>query len=152
MALMLLQSHCHVFAATLYLHVHPHVVDNFVPISAACHVVPRSSHAVASLQSRCSYAGDTLCLVMHRCRHARVTLCLAGATLRSMCSLVVLRSDTTHSARLAKLLLVPQSHCHVLTATLSDVAKRGTTRLQRVQTWNNVAETRQSVTKRELKI
>jgi hypothetical protein len=45
----MLQSHCHVVAATLYLQVDPHVVNNFVSISAACHVVPRSSHAIASL-------------------------------------------------------------------------------------------------------
>jgi hypothetical protein len=45
----MLQSHCHFVVASLYLHVDPHVVDNFVSISAACHVVPRSSHAIASL-------------------------------------------------------------------------------------------------------
>jgi hypothetical protein len=148
----MLQSHCHVLAATLYLHVDLHGVDNIVPISASCHVVPRSSHAVASLKSRYGYAGVTLCLVMHRWRHARATLCLAAATLRSVCSLVVSRSYKTQSARLANPLLMPQSHCHVLAVTFIYVAKRGKTWLQRVQTWNNVVETGQSMTKRELEI
>jgi hypothetical protein len=118
----MVQSHCHVLDATWYLHVDPHLVDNCVPISAACHVVPRSSHAVASVYSRCNHTRDTLCLVMHRCRHARATLCFAGATLRSVCSLVVSHSDKTQSTRLAKLLLMPLSHSHVFTATFSYVA------------------------------
>jgi hypothetical protein len=145
----MLQSHCHVVAATLYLHVDPHVVDNFVPISASCHVPatlsPRCGPAAATLETRCAslcigsrHARATLCL-------AGATLCLAGATLLSVCSLVVSHSDKTQSARQAKLLLVPQSHCHVLTATLSYVAKR-------VITWNNVVTTRHSLTKRELEI
>jgi hypothetical protein len=119
----MLQSH--VLAATLYLHVDPHVVDNFVPILASCHVVPRSSHAVASLKSRYGYARVMLCLVMHPWRHVRATLCLAAAMLRSVCSLVVSRSDKTQSARLTKPLRMPLSYCHVLAAMASYVAKRG---------------------------
>jgi hypothetical protein len=67
----MLQSHCHVLAATLYLHVDTHVVDNVVPISAACHVPatlsPRSL-AAAMLETRCA------------------SLCIGAVTLEPRCA------------------------------------------------------------------
>jgi hypothetical protein len=104
----MLQLHCHVVASTLYLHVDPHVVDNCVPITAAYHVCatcqPRCRLVVVPLQLRWRHVVPRYA---SRCRHARATLCLTGATLLSVCSLVVSRSDKTQSARLAKLSDVP---------------------------------------------
>jgi hypothetical protein len=102
-------------------------------------------HVTATLSPRCSPAAATL---EPRC----ASLCIGAVTLKPRFASPVPRCDQCAASWLAKLLLMPQSHCHVLTTTFSYVVKRGTTWLQRVQTWNNVAETGQSMTKRELEI